>query len=52
MKISTIKTVFSIKKAIPIFNYLLVGYTAEEFQKSELYRKLIGWIQVNVGITI
>lgn len=35
-----------------IFNYLLVGYTAEEFQKSELYRKLIGWIQVNVGITV
>lgn len=30
-----------------LFNYLLLGYTFEEFQKTELYKKLIGWIQVN-----
>ena len=31
-----------------LFNYLLMGYSLEEFQKSALYQKLVGWISSNV----
>lgn len=34
-----------------LFNYLLMGYSAEEFQESQLYKKLISWIHTNVGMT-
>lgn len=32
-----------------LFDYLLMGYSTEEFQKSELYIKLIDWIRTNVA---
>lgn len=34
-----------------LFNYLLMGYTAEEFQSSNLYKKLIHWINTNINNT-
>lgn len=31
-----------------LFKHLLMGYSTEEFQKSQLYKKLISWIHTNV----
>ena len=33
-----------------LFNYLLMGYTKEEFQKSQLYKSLYNWIKANANI--
>lgn len=31
-----------------LFDYLLLGYSVEEFQKSNLFQKIIGWIHANI----
>lgn len=33
-----------------LFDYLLLGYSVEEFQKSNLFQKLIGWINANAEV--
>lgn len=33
-----------------LFDYLLMGYTREEFQESELYKKLFGWIHTMLDV--
>lgn len=33
-----------------LFDYLLMGYSVEEFQETQLYQKLISWIHVNKNV--